>query len=301
MICKLCNRSFTANNALSIHIFYSHDISIKEYYDKFLKIENEEICKFCGGEASFSGHLTAGYLKICKNKKCINELRQETNINKYGVSFPMKNDEIKNKARKTVFEKYGGFTLKSKSLKEKVEKTNLEKYGVKNPYQSNEIKEKIKKTIKDKFDVDNVSKSEKIKESKRKTCLKNYGVEYPSQDPSIFESIQKSSLQIKKFNDTNIWYQGSYELDFLQKYFNKIGIQRGPSVKYILDNKNKIYHSDFYIPSLNLIIECKNSYLVERDKYILEAKKKAVLDKGFDYILIVDKKYEELNGKLQGL
>jgi hypothetical protein len=97
----------------------------------------------------------------------------------------------------------------------------------------------------------------------------NYGVEYPSQDPSIFKQIFKTSFKIKKFKDTNIYYQGSYELDFLEKYYDKYpDIQRGPRIKYIFKGKKHYYFSDFLIPSKNLIVEVKNSYFDKKYKKI---------------------------------
>lgn len=52
-------------------------------------------------------------------------------------------------------------------------------------------------------------------------------------------------------------------------------------------------HSDFLIPSKNLIVECKNSYLAKRDKNILIKKKKASLREGFKWIMIIDKNYSK--------
>jgi very-short-patch-repair endonuclease len=96
---------------------------------------------------------------------------------------------------------------------------------------------------------------------------------------------------LKQFKDTNIHYQGSYELDFLEHYYDKLNIKRSKSIKYKINESNHIYFPDFYIPELNLIIEIKNSYLAKRDKLKLSAKKYAVLKKGFNFIMIIDKDY----------
>ena len=42
-----------------------------------------------------------------------------------------------------------------------------------------------------------------------------------------------------------------------------------------------------------LIIEIKNSYHAQRDKLQLIAKKQTILNKGYNYIMIVDKDYSE--------
>jgi hypothetical protein len=164
------------------------------------------------------------------------------------------------------------------------------------------------------YGVNNISKLEEIKKKKEETCLKNYGVkagfadvkkrnktnierfgfENPNQNKEIHEKGQKTRLYFHKFKDTNIWYQGSFELDFLEIYFYKYpDMLRGPSIKYKFNGKNKVYHSDFYIPSLNLVIECKNSYLAKKDEKQIEAKEKATIANGFNYIMILDKNYSE--------
>jgi hypothetical protein len=125
-----------------------------------------------------------------------------------------------------------------------------------------------------------------------KTCIKKYGVKNAQQDKNIFEKQQHHSYYSKKYKNTNVYYRALYELDFLEKYFNTYSdIQNGPTIKYKFNRKSKIYFPDFYIPSLNLIIECKNSYLAKKDKNIIAAKKKATITNGFNYIMITNKRY----------
>ena len=137
-----------------------------------------------------------------------------------------------------------------------------------------------------------LKKREKIKQG----MIEKYGVEQPLQDKEIHNKQQISALKLKKYKETDIYYRGSYELDFLQIYYDKIpDLQNGPSIKYKYKSKNKIYHSDFYIPSLNLIIEIKNSYLYKRDKLIIAAKEKAVISYGYNYVIIINKNYDKFN------
>lgn len=42
---------------------------------------------------------------------------------------------------------------------------------------------------------------------------------------------------------------------------------------------SKIYHDNFYIPSLNLVIEIKSSYILKLDKEIKEKKKYNIFKK----------------------
>jgi len=98
---------------------------------------------------------------------------------------------------------------------------------------------------------------------------------------------------IKRYKDTNITYQGSYEYDFLEKFYKIFpDIKNGLSFNYYFDNKIRIYYSDFFIPSLNLIVEIKNSYLFNKCKEEIISKESAVRLAGYDYIIIIDKHYK---------
>lgn len=54
--CKLCGQQFDKTVKLTTHIQYHHKgFNSKTYYDKFLKKENEGLCKTCGKETWFTG------------------------------------------------------------------------------------------------------------------------------------------------------------------------------------------------------------------------------------------------------
>lgn len=179
--------------------------------------------------------------------------------------------------------------MSSNEFKIKTIKTCNLKYGVNNPAQSKIIKDKSKRTKLLRYGSETYNNPLKTK----RTNVEKYGVEAPSQNSEIFKKQQTNSYLLNKFKDTNIYYQGSYELDFLEKFHEKYHILRGPTIKYTYYDKLKIYHADFFISSLNLIIEIKNSYLMKKDKEIIEAKEKATISNGFNYLVIVDKNYDE--------
>lgn len=65
--CALCNRSFTTIQSFSNHLGHSHNINPehkKDYYDQYMKQENEGICQKCGKPTHFQ-NLTRGYTKFC--------------------------------------------------------------------------------------------------------------------------------------------------------------------------------------------------------------------------------------------
>ena len=147
-----------------------------------------------------------------------------------------------------------------------------------------------------KWGVSNPGQSDILNIKKKNTFLLRYDCENPLQIKRTFFKTQISGYNCKKFRNTELFYRGSYEFDFLEKFYDKFpDIQNGPSIKYHFKNKNKVYYPDFYIPSLNLIVECKNSYLAEKDKEQIEEKKKATTANGFQYIMIVNKDYSKLD------
>ena len=64
IICKFCEKQIKALG-FSTHILVKHGLHSKEYYDKFLKTENEDICKTCGKQTKFI-NLTNG-IHLLKN------------------------------------------------------------------------------------------------------------------------------------------------------------------------------------------------------------------------------------------
>jgi hypothetical protein len=169
---------------------------------------------------------------------------------------------------------------------------NEKLYGVKNPYQRDDVKEKIKQTTKERYGDENYRNRDKIKQ----TWLEKYGVEHNMQNKKTFEKQQQSGFLAKKYNDTNIIYRGTYEFDFLDKYLSLYpDIMNAKPIKYFFKEKQHYYFPDFFIPSLNLIIEIKASYYYNKFKKYCETKEKSTIANGFNYIIIIDKNYKEFN------
>lgn len=105
-------------------------------------------------------------------------------------------------------------------------------------------------------------------------------------------------LKIRKYNNTDLTYQGTYELDFLERYYNKVTIEKTNPIQYQLNENTHYYHPDFYLPDYNLIIEVKSSYTYEYDLDKNIAKKEYSIKSGFNFIFIIDKDYSELESIL---
>jgi len=216
--CKICDREFKNYNGLVSHIHGSYKLSSKDYYNKYLKKENEGICK-CGNNTNFIS-ISKGYRKHCSikcsvNSKEIIEKRKQTCLERYGNENPSNNKEIIEKRKQTSIKNWGfDNPNKSKEVREKIKKTNLEKYEVEHPSQNKEIKEKIKhiylnkseeekrliqnkmkKTNLQKYGVECSLQNEEVKEKSRQTLLKNYNCENPTKNKEIIKKIKKTNLE----------------------------------------------------------------------------------------------------------
>ena len=139
--CILCNKIFKSGRALARHIYSTHNITSKEYYDTYLKKSNEGICKTCGKPSIYHG-LSRGYSEYCC-RKCTDSNSDKQNktkqtfIKKYGVDSIFKINDVHKKGVKLA---------QSKNAKLKRNNTNLKRYGNVNPFGSTEIIRKITNT-----------------------------------------------------------------------------------------------------------------------------------------------------------
>lgn len=304
-ICEECGLMFLNIRGLSAHIQFNHIKKI--YYDDWLKEIGDDLCKICNKPTIFIS-INAGYKNCCCKEhglKYIDICAKKALKEKYGVESPFELNQFREKSKKTKKERYGNEKYtnnkKSKQTKkerygdenynnhEKCKQTCLEIYGVDNSRKCKKVREKEKETKKERYGDGNYNNREKYKD----TCLNRYGVSHPMKNKDIFEKSQKNEFLLKQYKNTKIYYRGSYELDFLEKYFYKYtDIINAKTIKYLFKNKRCVYYPDFYIPSLNLIIECKNSWLAIRDKELIDVKEEATILSGFNYIMIVDKDYK---------
>ncbi len=239
---------------------------------------------------------------ICSKISIIQVNTYNNQLKGYGFYTCHKCSRIK--IEKTNIEKYGHSSpLGSKSIMEKSKKTMIRKYGVDNISKDVYIRENRSESMKlntsnynriiiDKYGY-NVSKLDWVKEKKKITTLKNWGVENPSQNIEIFDKSQKSGKKIK-IHESGIWYRGTYEKDFLDFCLvNNINVEKGLTIKFNYNNKNKYYHSDFYIPEKNLVIEIKSSYYYDKFKELNEAKKEETIKIGYSHLFIINKDYTQ--------
>lgn len=297
MECKICGKEYKLSSHLSQHVSKVHKIEKKQYYDLYLKKDKEDVCEICKKNTPYSGNWQRGYNKYC-SKECKsigvqNEMRS-TCLKKYGVKNANQTKKTRYKIAKTCNERYGNSCpMQNKEIQENIRKKNLKNLGVELPFQSKEIQIKSANIREEKYGAAYTLQSKILREKIKNTNIKKYGVDHHSQNDVVFLKQQLSGLKIKKYRNTDLYYQGSFELDFLEKYYDKFEIKRAKSLKYILNENQHVYYPDFYIPKLNLIVEIKNKYLAKRDRIKLEVKKQAVKKLGYNFIMIINKKYEK--------
>ena len=272
-----------------------------EHYNKTDEFKDK--CKIISLEKYGVEHYTQSNLVKDKIK--------QTSLKKYGEDSYMKTNNFKLKSKKSMIEKYNVvYPLQSDDIKEKWIKTNLKIYGTEYVLQNDKIKNKIKtsklknhnddkynnrlkfkNTCLNKFGFDNPMKNDIIKQKLVNIIYEKYGVKHHMHIDEIFNKVLKSGLKINKYKDTELYYQGTYEKDFLDNYYDIINIKRGKSIKYIFNDIAHIYYPDFYISDLNLIIEIKSSrwYNMHKERNI--SKKEYCIKNGFNFLFIIDKNY----------
>lgn len=170
MKCELCGKE-CKGHSLGNHIVNSvdqlHKISLKDYYDKYLKKQNEGICPTCGKETTYVS-LTGGYHKHCriecvsKNPETIKKI-QNTIMNNYGVDNASKSMIVQNQKTKTLL-------MRTSEERQKINKKRAD-------------------TCLKRYNKINVSQMDSIKQLKKDTCFLNWGCEIPANNSLIMEKM----------------------------------------------------------------------------------------------------------------
>jgi len=195
------------------------------------------------------------------------------------------------------------------------------KLGDRNPMFGKEMNENTKKALRDFFDEHGNPFTweyvkEKLKEKKaesvEKAAKKNRGrkisKETREKKSLIALSAYKegrwkvskgySNIKIKKYK--GIPYQGTYELNFL-KFIEGCNlldkIERGPRVSYFFEDVEHSYFVDFKLKETDILFEIKSSYFWNKAEKV-NIIKKQTCEKIFDYNLIIDNNFSDIEKKL---
>ena len=270
-ICKICNKKFNSHIPSAFHLTKMHNMSIKDYYDKFYKKENEGICPVCGKSTKFI-RFVEGYRVFCSSKCAANyletiEKRKATNFKKIGVCFPLQNESIKNKTKNTILEKYGVENPSQiQDVKDKKIKTTLEHYGVINPFNIDRVKEHCREKA-------------KIKGKHKKFYFKKYSSLYKTGKIIDFNNglitIQCNNCNNISTMDQHLFFvrlkRGHNPCLNCNKLTHSISHKEEELYSIIKEqyygiikrNNRKIIppqELDFYLPDINLAIEFNGTY-----------------------------------------
>ena len=274
-ICKICNKLFTSAASFSSHIKnYHKPLNIKQYYDLYLKKENEGICPVCGKPTKFECS-TTGYKKYCSNKCSRQSLEtkekyKQTCLERYGVTSTNKLQSMKDKSKQTCLEKYGTeYASQSEEFKEQSRKTCLEKYGAEYSFQSENNIEKTKQTCLEKYGVDHYSKSNDFKEKFKEICQERYGVNAPAQCPEIYQKVKNTCLEkygIENYAKTEE-FKEKFKETCLEKYGTENPMQNKEIQQKSINTCLEKYNVSTYLKSPNFraqsIKTCLEKYGVD--------------------------------------
>ena len=230
---------------------YKDSNSLSENIFRILHhIEEKKKCPYCNNYVEFFSY-SYGYLNTCKSKECKAKYKKshstfnnpetqkrckETMLKKYGVINPYNIERVKENCKKKSF---------SKETIEKRKQTNIKKYGVDNPFKSKEIQKRIYNTHLKIYGENCYKEGGIIKERIKNTIKKKYGVEYATQS----KQFVNKAFETRKKNHTTKY---SMEENFAFLYLS----EQYPDIIRQYTSKEYPWHCDFYIPSLDLYIEC---------------------------------------------
>jgi len=329
-VCELCSNKFNYQcGEFSNHLKLEHEITREEYVvltkcggenpkckcgyctddSKFIKRRNEfhninpehkkfkwierqyvlkfgePMCDTCKNLVNFKRGIPNKYCSIkCRPGTWNKNKVKKTVKKKYGVDNVMDVKKIKNKHKKSIIKTWKN---NRESIIKKVKKTKLERYGDENFVNV----KKAKETCLSNYGVDSFSKTEEFREIASRTVINT--------------NKENKFLPIEKYEDTDLYYQGSYEKKFLN-YCRSKGVidqvENSKSFKYLEEDRFAgIRHIPDFRFGDNYIIEIKSTYIMnlQGGKKIIEAKERAVESTGMKYLLILDNNFRKFNETLE--
>lgn len=105
IVCKICNKTLNDYQGLSHHLASKHHIDKKTYYDIYIKLSTEGICKICGKSTNFVS-ISVGYNKYCSSSCVHNDADVQakynsTMIDRYGFTHFFQDNSTQQKIKAT--------------------------------------------------------------------------------------------------------------------------------------------------------------------------------------------------------
>lgn len=133
----------------------------------------------------------------------------KTNLEKFGVEYPIQSDIICDKIKKTNLDKYGVENVfSSPTIINKIKETTLKKYGVEYFSQSTQHKTKTIETNLERYGVSHPTKTLEVQNKMAETNILRYGVAHPVKSPEILDKIKQTTFEkYGVYNITNLKVQ----------------------------------------------------------------------------------------------
>lgn len=206
-----------------------------------------------------------------KNKKSKEKTRQ-TCLEKYGVEYPLQSNIFKEKRKQTCIKHFGKENnSQTQEWKNKVIESNLLNYGVEYVLQNKDIKNKQEKTCIERFGTNNVFSSNYGKNKIKKTLLQRYGVDSYSKTLKFKNDMSElmSSVQMREQIYNTQKKNKSFNKSKTEDIAYKLLKEKYYDVIHHYKDKNRYpFICDFYIPSLDLFIECQFGMYHNKRPYI---------------------------------
>ena len=149
----------------------------------------------------------------------------------------------------------GNKQCKDKIWHIKLKENCIEKYGCENIFQLESVKEKIKQTNLNKYGVPYSFQNKTIQEKYKKTMKEKYGYTNSLQAPDIKKKYDFNKMKEKEYLTKK--KLGTYNSSKMEDKSYKLIKEKYPDV--IRQYRSEVYpfNCDFYIPSLDLYVECQ--------------------------------------------
>lgn len=292
--CKICKMKCKSITALASHFSGRHKISGKDYYDKYLKKENEGKCCICDGNASFIS-FAKGYKTVC-SRSCARSKQWKTN-NDYRATMKTITSETMTRTNKETLWKDEDFRNRKSDAMKDLNNTQWSDKEFKDKMSVVGSKRMKAQHLDEKFLK---AKYESTQTPEFRKMQSDRAVKRHIENPEGFVgegSWYKQGWYESKKNNCEIYYQSSYELKAFEllekldvvKYFNRYKF----STDYLNPKDLQIHQ---YIPDVEVvymdgsrqIVEIKAEWQLEDE--IVKAKILAGKEKfGSEYVVWTQK------------
>lgn len=316
--CLICTKDV---DNLSKHLQYVEHVKYKDYYDKYLKTENDGKCIICGKSTSWNRHnyrLTCSIQCSGKSQKRLEKIKNTT-LERYGVTNAYCIDTVKQNSIKAIKEQtrnykclYCGKDCGIKKFCSNDCKLQYSKEG--NSYNNREqaietCREQFKGKMNSGAWSTRKSNIEKFEKEHNCTSVKKLNTLYGQ----AWKVLNLPRIMINKQNSA---IDNNY-LALIEKFVKKYNINSHSSIEDVIYtdissiyfgsiylNNRKIIHPyelDLYLPELNLAIEYNGTYWhsQEKGKSINYHLNKSILCREKNIRLIHIYEFEDFNKQIE--